>query len=91
MSHITKIENLLNNCIDCAGINQGKALRTAPKPCSDGYYVDVCIEEYDDESLAYLVGFLAQSIGMKNIWLDTYPSSGRVHIELNFTQEFLAR
>lgn len=91
MSHISKIKNITANCIDCAGIDQDTVMATEPKPMHDGYYVDLCIEEYGEEDLAYLIGFLAQSIGMKNIWFDTYPKSKRVHIELAFTQEFLAR
>ena len=95
MNDITKIQNLINNCLDCAGVDQDTVISTNPKKCHDGYakdyYVDLCIEDYKDEDLAYLVGFLAQSIGMRNIWLDTYPSSKRVHLELAFDQEFLAR
>ena len=86
-----KVKNLINNCIDCAGIDQEKAMFTEPKGCTNGKYVDVCIEDYKDEDLAYLVGFLAQSIGMKNIWLDTYPSSGRAHLELVFDYQVFAK
>ena len=88
---ITLVNNLLNNCLDCAGVDQHKVIATNPKPCNGGYYVDVCIEEYGDEELAYFVGFLAQSIGMKNIWLDTYPSSGRAHLELVFDYQTFAK
>ena len=87
----TKIINLLNNCIDCAGLDRDKVMYTNPKECANGQYVDVCVEEYNDEQLAYFVGFLAEIIGMKNIWLDTYPKSGRVHLELNFDEDFLAQ
>lgn len=88
---VTLVNNLINNCIDCAGIDQHRAMATQPKGCSDGKYVDLCIEEYTDEELAYLVGFLAQTIGMKNIWLDTYPSSGRAHLELVFSYDTFAK
>lgn len=87
---VTLITNLLNNCIDCAGIDQNKVIATDPKSCTGGKYVDVCIEEYTDEELAYFVGFLAQTIGMKNIWLDTYPSSKRAHLELVFDYQVFA-
>ena len=92
MNDITKIQNIINNCLDCAGVDQDTVLATNPKSVGGiYYYVDVAIEDYKDEDLAYFVGFLAQSIGMKNIYFDTYPSSGRVHLELVFDQEFLAR
>lgn len=87
----TKINNIVRNCLDCAGVDQHKVIATNPKLCSSGFYVDICIEEYTDEELAYFVGFMAQSIGMKNIWFDCYPKSGRVHLELNFDEDFLAR
>ena len=89
--HTTIINNLITNLLDCAGIEQFNAIKSNPKPCHDGFYVDICIEDCSCEDLAYFVGFLAENIGMKNIWFDTYPSSKRAHIELNFTQEFLAR
>lgn len=88
---ITKIYNLLNNCLDCAGIGPHSAMVTNPKKFDGGWYVDICIEEYGHEDVMYFVGFLAQTIGMKNIWFDTYPKSNRVHFELVFTDEVLAR
>lgn len=92
MNDITKIQNIINNCLDCAGVDNNNVLATNPKSVGGiYYYVDVTIEDYKDEDLAYFVGFLAQSIGMKNIYFDTYPNSGRVHLELVFDQEFLAR
>jgi hypothetical protein len=91
MKDITKIQNILNNCIDCAGIDPDTVLSTLPKNCSSGFYVDVSIEDYREEDMMCLIGFLAQSIGMKNIWFDTYPKSRRVHLELNFDEDFLAR
>ena len=92
MNSITKIQNLINNCVDCAGIDPDTVMATLPKSGNGvDFYVDLSIENFGVEDLAYLVGFLAQSIGMKNVWLDTYPKSGRAHLELVFTQDFLAQ
>lgn len=89
--HATKIHNFLTNCLDCAGVDQHQVIASSPKVCSSGYYVDVCIEDYRDEDAMCLVGFLAEQIGMKNIWFDTYPNSGRINLELNFDEDFLAQ
>ena len=90
--HEVKIHNIINNCLDCAGIEPHNVMQTEPKSIRNVYYyVDVCIEDCSSEDLAYFIGFMAQSIGMKNIWFDTYPKSKRSHVELVFDQEFLAR
>lgn len=91
MNHVTKIQNFVTNCLESSGIDQHQVIATNPKACSSGYYVDVCIEEYREEDVMCFVGFLAQNIGMKNIWFDTYPNSGRVNFELNFDEDFLAQ
>lgn len=89
--NINKIQNLLTNCLDCAGIEPGQTF--APpfikRDALNSYLVDLTVEDYDEEQLAYFVGFLAQTIGMKNVWFDTYPSSGRVCFELVFPIEEL--
>ena len=90
--HATKIYNAINRCLDCAGIEEHNVMQTEPKSVGGIYfYVDVCIEDSSAEDLAYFVGFMAETIGMKNIWFDTYPKSKRSHVELVFDQEFLAR
>ena len=92
-ANFTKIYNMLNMCFDCAGIEAEQVLKPVIKksPAGISYYVDLCIEEYDEEQLAYFVGFLTEQIGFKNIWFDTYPSSGRVNFELIVPLETLAR
>lgn len=86
----TKIHNFVTNCLECADLDD-RAIFSSPKLFSSGYCVDLSIENYNEEDVMCLVGFLAQSIGMKNIWFDTYPKTGRVDFELNFDEEFLAR
>lgn len=88
---ITKIHNIVTNALECSGVELSTAMFTNPKKSHDGYYVDISIEDFGVEDLACLVGFLAELIGMKNIWFDTYPKSGRAHLELNFPDEFLAQ
>lgn len=92
-ANFTKIYNRLNIYFDCAGIGAEQVLKPVIKKSQDGasYYVDVCIEDYDEEQLAYLVGYLAEFVGMKNIWFDTYPKSGRATLELVFPEESLKR
>ncbi len=91
--NITKIHNILTTCLDCAGVPQEATHSPIVKLSEQGlsYYVDLCIEDYKDEDLAYFIGFIAERIGMKNVWFDTYPKSKRVHIELCFPLELLAR
>lgn len=85
----SKIQNILTTCLDCAGIEPEQTVAPAIKlhPAGSCYYIDLTIEEYDEEQLAYFVGFMAEQIGMKNIWFDTYPSSRTACIELVFPQE----
>ena len=91
--NITKIQNLLTTCLDCAGIEPEQTIAPVIKksPAGISYYVDLCIEEYNEEQLASFVGFLTEQIGFKNIWFDTYPKSGRVDFELIVPKEVLAR
>lgn len=94
-----KVHNILITCLDCAGVElstcEPQQYTFAPiikkNPATNSYYVDFTIEEYNEEQLAYFVGFLAERIGMKNIWFDSYPKSGRVDFELNVPMEILAR
>ena len=86
-----KVHNILITCLDCAGIEAEQTIAPVIIPTTNSYSVDLVIEEYNEEQLAYFVGFLAERIGMKNIWFDTYPKSGRVDIELSFPLELLAR
>lgn len=91
--NITKIQNLLTTCLDCAGVEPEQTIAPAIKksPAGINYYVDLCIEDYGEEELAYFVGFIAERIGMKNVWFDTYPKSGCVNFELVVPTEVLAR
>lgn len=93
-ANFTKIYNMLNMCFDCAGIGPEQVIKPVIKKSPQGlsYYVDLCIEDYDEEQLAYFVGFLTEALGgFKNIWFDTYPKSGRVNFEIVVPLETLAR
>ena len=89
----SKIHSILTTCLDSAGIEpeQTHAPTIKKHPQSTCYYVDLCVEDCNEEQLAYLVGYLVEFIGMKNIWFDSYPKSNRVHLELVFPVEATKR
>lgn len=86
-----KVYNILTTCLDCAGVEPEQTIAPVMIPTTNSYSVDLVIEEYNEEQLAYFVGFLAERIGMKNIWFDCYPKSGRADFELSIPLEILAR
>jgi len=88
-----KVHNILTTCLDCAGIEPEQTVAPSIKlhPAGTCYYVDLAVENYNEEQLAYFVGFMTEHIGMKNIWFDCYPLSGMVCFELVFPREKLAR
>ena len=92
-NYTSKIQNMLTTCLDCAGIEPEQTIAPLIKmsPAGVSYYVDLCIEDYNEEQLAYFVGFLTEQIGFKNIWFDTYPKSRRVNFELVVPVESLAQ
>lgn len=91
--NITKIQNMLTTCLDCAGIEPEQTVAPSIKmhPSGNCYYIDLAIENYNEEQLAYFVGFLTEHVGFKNIWFDTYPKSGMVCFEVVVPLETLAR
>lgn len=90
---ISKVQNLLTTCLDQAGIEPEQTVAPSIKPHPSGtcYYVDLAVEGYNEEQLAYFVGFIAECVGMKNVWFDCYPLSGMACFELVFPQEILAQ
>jgi hypothetical protein len=86
-----RVHNMLTTALDCAGIEPEQTVAPSIAKNSEGYNVDLVVDDCDAEQLAYMTGFMAEQIGMKNVWFDTYPKSGVATFEFFIPEELLAR